>query len=47
MREVEVFVRKRRRAVDTRAAGSVAVEEVAALDHEVFDLVLLSTASLY
>lgn len=34
----EVLVREGFGAVDAGAAGAVAVEEVAALDHEVFDL---------
>ena len=39
MFEDEVLVGKRFGAVDGGAACAVAVEEVAALDHEVFDLV--------
>jgi hypothetical protein len=35
--EVEAFVGKGTGAVDARRAGTVAVEEVAALDHEVLD----------
>ncbi len=38
MLEVEVFVGEGFGAVDGRATGAVAVEEVAALDHETFDL---------
>lgn len=37
MSEREVLVRKRRRPVDARRAGSVAGHEVAALDHETAD----------
>ena len=36
--ELEALVREGLGAVDGGAAGAVAVEEVAALDHEVFDL---------
>ncbi len=35
----EVFVGEGAGAVDAGAAGAVAVQEVAALDHEVFDLI--------
>lgn len=38
MLEGEVLVREGFGAVDGCAAGAVAVEEVAALDHETFDL---------
>ncbi len=38
MLEGEILVREGFGAVDGCAAGAVAVEEVAALDHEAFDL---------
>lgn len=38
MLEGEIFVGEGFGAVDGGAAGAVAVEEVAALDHEAFDL---------
>ena len=38
MLKIEVLVCKRAGAVDRRTARAVAVKEVAALDHEVFDL---------
>ena len=40
--QLEILVGKRLCAVDARRAGAVAVEEVAALDHEVGDLYLFS-----
>ena len=47
MREVEVLVRERRGAVYARSTRAVAVEEVAALDHEVFDLRHIHSAYLH
>lgn len=41
--EGEVFVREGFGVVDGDGAGAVAVEEVAALDHEIFNLGTVST----
>jgi len=38
----EVFVRKRARAIDSRAARPITMEKVTALDHEVLDLERMS-----
>ena len=38
MFQLEVLVRERFCPVNGRASGAVAVEEVASLDHEIFDL---------
>lgn len=38
MLEVEILVRKRFRTVYSGAAGAIAIEEISALNHEVFDL---------
>lgn len=39
MLQPEILVRERLGPVDTRTARSIAVQEISALDHEIFDLI--------
>ena len=43
MRQSEVFVRKFWSAVDGARTGPVTIDEISALDHEIFDLLRVSS----